>query len=138
MTQPAITLSAGATTLTLDPDLHWTDEFAWSSVQQSTERSIGGALIIDVAQKIAGRPITLAPPADNAAWMPRATLAQLQAWEAQPELVLTLNLRGTAFQVVFNRENDPIQSSPVDFVADPEPGGFGDWYLCTLKFLTVE
>lgn len=139
MPQPPITLSNGTTTLDLDPDLQWSDEFTWAAVEQATERSIGGSLIVDVAVKIAGRPITLQSPADNAAWMLRATLAQLQAWESMPEQVFILTLRGTEYRVIFSRaDGAPIEARPVDFVADPEPGGFGDWYLCTLRFLTVE
>lgn len=139
MPQPPITLSDGITILTLDPDLRWTDEFAWGRIEQATERSIGGALIVDVAVNIAGRPITLKNPADNAAWMRRAVLSQLQAWEALPSQRFTLNLRGTPYIVIFDRSNGAaIEAEPVEFVADPEPGGFGDWYLCTLRFLTVE
>lgn len=37
----------------------WVDEFAWSAAQRSVERSITGAQIIDVAIKVAGRPVTL-------------------------------------------------------------------------------
>lgn len=139
MTQPAITLTDGTDTITLDPDLQWIDEFEWSEVEQSFERTIGGSAVIDEAIKTAGRSITLAAPADDAAWMLRSVLAQLRAWESQPGLRLTLDLRGTAFQVIFRRfDGAPIDAKPVDFVADPIPGGFGDWYLPTFRFLTVE
>lgn len=138
MTQPVITLSDGTTTLVLDPDLAWTDEFDWAQVAQAIERSLTGALIVDVGVLDAGRPITLAPPADNAAWMSRAALAQLRTWEAMPNLALTINLRGTAFNVVFRRHDGlPIEAHPVVFVADPLPGGFGDWYLVTLRFMEI-
>lgn len=138
MPQPAITLTAGAVTLTLDPDLYWSDEFAWAAVEQSIARSLTGALLIDVATRIGGRPITLQPSADNAAWMPSATVRQLQAWEADPALVLTLDLRGTTYDVVFRRDNGaPIEARPVEFQADPLPGDPGDWYLVTLRLLEV-
>lgn len=138
MTQPAITLTVGAVTLTLDPDLHWIDEFDWHAIEQSAERGLTGALIIDAGERHGGRPITLAPPDDAAAWMPRAVLTQLQAWEADADREMTLSLRGTAYTVGFRRWDDaPIEARPVLFVADPLPGGFGDFYLTTLRLVTL-
>ena len=138
MTQPVITLSDGTTTLTLDPDLYWSDEFEWYEIEQAVERSLTGALIVDHGVRQDGRPITLDPPDDAAAWMPRATLAQLQAWETNPALTLTLSLRGTPFTVVFRRHDGaPIEARPVEFVADPLPGEFGDWYLTTLRLMVI-
>ena len=138
MTQPAITLTAGGTTLVLDPDLHWSDEFDWAAVEQSIQRSLTGALIIHAAAKIKGRPITLAPPDDGAGWMPRASLVQLQALEADPSLTLTLSLRDATYTVAFRRaDGAPIEAQPVEFVADPLPGDFGDWYLTTIRLIEV-
>jgi len=138
MTQPAITLTANAIPLSLDPDLQWRDEFEWFSVIQTVERSLTGALIIDLGTRVKGRPITLAPPDDNSAWMPRATLTQLQSWEADPALTMTLDLRGTAYTVAFRRhDGPPIEATPVEFVADPLPGSFGDWFLVTIRLIEV-
>lgn len=138
MAQPAITLSDGTTTLNLDPDLYWSDEFEWHVIEQAVERSITGALIIDLGERQGGRPITLQPPDDNAAWMPRVTLGQLQTWESDPALTLTLSLRGTPYTVVFRRHDGaPVEAHPVEFVADPLPGAFGDWYLTTLRLMVI-
>lgn len=139
MTQPAITLTVGTTELVLDPDLQWADEFDWSPIEQAVEYSLTGALIVDHGEKLAGRPITLQAPGDNAAWMLRAVLSQLQAWEADPALAsMTLNLRGTIYNVIFRRHDGaPIEAHPVEFVANPIPGGFGDWYLTTLRFMVI-
>ena len=138
MPQPAITLTAGAVTLELDPDLYWADEHSFAQIEQAVERSLTGKVIIYQGVKTAGRPITLQPSDNAAAWMPRATLTQLRAWEADPGLTLQLNLRGTTFPVIFRRfDGAPIEADPVEFVADPLPGEIGDWYLATLRFLTV-
>lgn len=138
MTQPAITLAANGNTLTLDPDLSWTDEFDWHAIEETATRSITGGLIIDQGIRLTGRPITLAPPDDKSAWMPRATLTQLQAWEAIPELSLVLTLRNTPRNVKFRRHDGaPLSAKPVEFVADPLPGQFGDWYLATLRLLEI-
>lgn len=138
MTQPVITLSANGTVLTLDPDLHWTDEFAWHVIEQSVQHSITGALLIDEGVRLSGRPITLAPPDDSAAWLPRATLSQLQTWEAVPALTLQLSLQGVIRQVMFRRfDSTPLEARPVIFVADPVAGEIGDWFLTTLRFIEV-
>ena len=138
MSQPQITLAAGGVVITLDPDLYWADEFEWSPVEQSIARSITGSTIIDLALKTGGRPITLQPWDDVSAWMPGATVRQLKTWEADPLLQLTLVIRGSTHQVIFRRESgQPIAARPVAFVADPVEGGFGDWYLVTLRFIEV-
>ena len=138
MSQPAITLTVGGTVLSLSPDLLWADEFDWFSTEQTVERSVTGALIIDLGTRLAGRPITLEPPDEESAWMPRATLTQLQAWEATPNLTLTLSLRGIDHSVIFRRfDGAPLKATPVVFVADPTVNGFGDAYLTTLRFIEV-
>lgn len=50
-----ITLSDGTTTIELPPDLHWRDEFSWTPVEQSTEYSLTGALIVQSGARQAGR-----------------------------------------------------------------------------------
>lgn len=133
-----ITLTAGGVALALDPDLAWEDEFSWAAVEQAVERGVTGALVVDVAIKSKGRPITLSPPDNESAWMTRATLEQLVAWETDPDLVMSLDIRGRVFNVVFRRHDDlPIEAQPVDFVADPLPGGFGDWWLATVRFMEI-
>lgn len=134
----SITLTDGVTTLALDDDLSWEDEYQWAQVEQSVDRSVNGALVIDVGVKSKGRPITLTSSDDESAWMSSAVLTQLMAWEADPDLVLTLDLRGRVFSVVFRRHDDlPIDARPVVFVADPLPGGFGDWWIATVRFMEV-
>lgn len=138
MPQPAVSIAFGTTEIALDPDLQWSDEFSWSPVKQSAEYSITGALLIDESVMLAGRPITLAPPDPSAAWLTRATLNALMAWAEVPGRVMTLTLRGAARSVMFRRTDGPaIEAEPVIFVADPEPGGFGDHYLATLRFIEV-
>lgn len=133
-----ITLTDGTTTIELDPDLYWSDEHQFAAVEQSVERSLSGALIVQHAIKTAGRNITLQPIDERSAWMRSAVLDQLRAWEAQPALVLTMNLRGANFNVIFNRANgSPIEAPPVTFVSDSVDGDFGDWYRITVRFLTV-
>lgn len=136
MSAQPITLTDGTTTLQLDPDLFWGDEHDWHPVEQSTDRTLTGALIVQVAARQAGRPITLKPADNSSAWMPRATLTQLRAWAAIPGKTLTLTLYGTAYQVLFRHHDAPaLSAEPVVFFSDPLAD---DWHLVTLKFLTAE
>lgn len=132
----AITLVDGGTTLALADDLRWADEAEWARVEQSVERSITGALIVQVADRTeAGRPITLDPPDEQSAWMPRSALTQLLAWAAVPGKQLTLSMRGTTRTVMFRHQDAPvIQQSPVFFFSDP---GADDWHLITIKLMQV-
>lgn len=131
----SITLSAGVTTLTLDPDLLWADEFEWAATEQSVERSVTGALIIQAGTRLAGRPITLQPEDDAAAWMTRADMTQLQAWADAAGQVMTLTLRGVAHHVMFrHHDGGAFSASPVVHFADPDNA---DWLLVTLRFITV-
>ena len=45
--------------LTLPGDLIWIDEFQWNPVERATEYAVTGALVVDVGERLAGRPITL-------------------------------------------------------------------------------
>jgi hypothetical protein len=66
----SILLTYNGTTATLSDRLQWTDEYDWSPVEQSAEYSTEGMLLVDVAVKLAGRPITL-DGVETAAWITR-------------------------------------------------------------------
>lgn len=131
-----ITLSAGATTLTLDPALLWDDEYRWAAVEQRVEPSLTGALVVDVGHRQAGRPITLRAEDDRSAWITRADMVQLQAWADVPGQQMTLTLRGTARAVLFrHHDGGPFDARPVAHFSDPAPT---DWVIATLRFITIE
>jgi hypothetical protein len=119
--------------VTLPVDMIWIDEFNWSPVQRAQEYSIGGALIIDVAERLAGRPITLKGEAD-AGWVHRTALLALYALAADPAVASrTLTLGdGRVFTVAF--DDDPIEAEPV---IDYSITGGDDWYVVTLKLIEV-
>ena len=96
-----ITLIRHGVALELPQDLFWDDELTWTSVAQATERSTTGALLVDVAVRQGGRPITLQGEG-NSAWITRASLKTLAAWSQQPGQEFTLNLRGETFTVIFD------------------------------------
>lgn len=130
----AITLSRGGVTLTLPDALDWSDEWAWTPVEQSSERSVTGALIVDVGVKQGGRAITL-EGSEDAAWIRRGDLLTLQQWAALPGEVLTLHLRGVDRPVIFDHERGAMEASPIVFFADPLDD---DFYRVTLRFIEVD
>lgn len=131
----SITLGDGTTTITLHPDLFWEDENDWHPVEQTTERSITGALIVQVATRQNGRPITLRPEDDGSAWMTQGTLDSLRNWAAVPGKVMTLTMRGIARQVMFRHQDGAaLEASPVVHYSDVLSG---DYYRVTLRFMEV-
>ena len=55
----------------------WVDEFDWVPVERAVTYSLTGALLVDVAPRLAGRPITLA----RAGW----TLRRLRIFDMFPQ-----------------------------------------------------
>jgi hypothetical protein len=131
----SITLAVNPTSLTLHPDLYWTDEFTYTPVEQTTERSVSGALIVDVYTRESGRPITLEPEDDGSAWMTLATLEQLRTWAAVPGQVMVLTLRGLARTVIFRHQDGAIEAQPVVHFSDTHSA---DMYRVTLRLMEVE
>ena len=134
----AITLTHGAAVLSLPPDLSWVNEFRWSAVAQAVERSITGALIVDVAARVGGRTITLRGQ-ENTGWIDRAGLATLMTWASLPGQQFVLTHNGTARTVIFDHgtaeESNAIkQQQPVVDFSDPEPGD----YYCNLEINLIE
>ena len=128
------TLSDGVATLTITDDLAWTDEFAWQPVEQTAERTITGALVVQTALRVAGRPITLAPPDDSSAWLTRALVDQLRAWAAVPAKEMVLVYRGVSRDVIWRHEDGAIDARPIVDFADVEST---DYYSATLRFMEI-
>jgi hypothetical protein len=133
----SVTLSDGTTTVTLHPDLLWSDEFNWHPVEQSAQRTVTGALIVQVATRVAGRPITLEPEDDSSAWMLRSVVEQLRNWAAVPGQELELTLRGVARDVVFRHQDGAgLEAVPVVHFSDSDVAS-SDWYRCTLRLMEI-
>jgi len=136
----AITLGA----LTLPAGLAWQDEFAWSPVSVSSSYSLTGALIVEVATKQAGRPITLIGQSsgnDHTAWITRANLLTLKAALETAGTTFTLTLHDARTFSVIARPDD---SSPVEAEPLPVFGSFlpanpqsADWYVLRAVRLTT-
>lgn len=135
LTHPTAGPGGTPQTVVLPEQLAWTDEFAWQPVVQAIEYSTTGALLLDVATKQAGRPITL-EGSETRAWCQRGALLTLQAWSWQAGVVLTLSgLRsGPSRQVVFNHSGGAVKAVPVIDYADPTDD---QPYAITLMFLEI-
>ena len=131
----SITLTHGGTTIDLSDRLAWTDEFAWSPVQQSTEYSTTGALLVDVATKQAGRPITLEGK-ETATWISRATCQALEAWAALPGAEFELVLRGVPRVVLFDQARVGFEATSLWRIADGEETP-EQIFLPTFRFLEL-
>lgn len=131
----SITLTYSGTTATLSDRLHWADEFDWSPVEQETTYSTTGALLVDVAVKQSGQPITL-EGTDTNAWISRALCSSLQAWAALPGIQLDLVLRGETHLVIFDHAKGGFSAQPIWKLLDGEitPELF---YRPTFRFLKV-
>lgn len=128
-----ILLTYNGTTAALSDRLQWLDEYDWSPVEQSTEFSTTGALLVDVAMKQAGRPITL-EGLETAAWLTRAVCDTLQAWAALPGIELTLTVRGMPRAVLFDQSRKGFTAAPVWRLSDGEYTE-ETLYLPTFRFL---
>lgn len=129
-----ITVSDGITNVTLPDDIEWQDERAWQPVVQAAEFGITGALVVEAAAKLAGRPITLAG-GDDRAWVARSVVDQLAIWHGIAGKQLTLNLRGVVRSVMFrHHEGNALEAKPVADVADPP----ADWpHVMTLRLMEI-
>lgn len=129
-----ITLADATTTLEVHPDLFWSDEDNFHPVAQAVQRTITGALDIQVAAMIKGRPITLEPEDDSTAWMTSEVVQQLRNWAAVPGQQLVLTLRGVSHTVIFRHQDGGFEAKPVVHYRDRVPG---DWYLCVIRLMEI-
>ena len=125
----------GASAIQIPRGMVWADEFNWTAREASSEYSVGGALLIDVAVKLAGRPISLTGD-ENAGWIKRETLIALHALcVADPIATHVLTLAdGRTFDVQFAPGDSPINGEPItrpELPADTHP------YVATVRLITV-
>lgn len=121
--------------LTLPDELWWEDETDWTPVEQAVEYSTTGSLLIDLATKLAGRPITLVGD-ESTAWITRATMLALQAFAAVPGKQMTLVIHGQTFTAMFRYDDKkPVDAAPVLRITPPEAGDY--YILRAVKLMAV-
>lgn len=117
----------------LPPALLWADEFNWSPIQSSQEYAVTGALIVDTALRLAGRPVTL-EAGDDRAWIDRATLQRLHALTLPVDRQMILDQGGRARPVIWRPDAAPISAYPIWPLANPQPDLA---YIVTLRLTEV-
>jgi len=121
--------------ITLQPDLFWSDEHSWHPVEQTIQRTITGALIVMSSARVAGRPITLGPIDENSAWMSQATLDALRNLAVVPGQVMALTIRGVSRNVIFrHHDGSAIEASPVKFLNDVDAA---DLFRVTIRLMEI-
>lgn len=112
--------------------LLWVDEHEWTLAAQSQEYSLTGALILQRAVKLAGRPITLSGAADRA-WITQATLDSLRALlDTDPLTLIAPDSR--SFSVTWDHNGPPISATPIK---SRWPGAGEKYGSVVLKLLEV-
>ena len=113
-------------TAELPDDLAWIDRYGWQSMQVSVEYSLTGAAIIQMSEKLAGRPITL-QGADDRAWATREMADTLKAMQATGD-EYALSVRGESYTVII----ESVDAAPLwDCADDSDP------VALTVKLITL-
>jgi hypothetical protein len=116
--------------------MRWVDEFGdWAQVERAHAYGLTGALLIDVAERQAGRPITLQASNDQG-WISRSTLQSLRAMaEAGSDTDHTLtHADGRVFTVRFAPGGAPVTATPV---GSPEVPAGSNQYVATVRLVEV-
>ena len=123
-------------TITLPDDLLWVNEFDWNPIEQSTERSLTGALMVQEQSLKFGRPLELSGGLE-AGWVARSTVVDLLALSSIANKVMTLTLPDLReYTVIFDRQSgSPVEAQQILPFAYP---GDDYKYSLTIRLLTVE
>lgn len=119
----------------LPPGLLWIDEYTYSAYEQAISRGLTGSLVVELAPKLAGRPLTLAG-AEDRGWMTQETLDALFASAADdppPELTLILP-DARSFTVRWDYSGPPIAIDPI---VPWWPTAGKKYFRATLRFFIV-
>lgn len=98
-------------TVTLPDNFTWSDEYAWSPVDQSTTRTLSGAMVVEETARQSGRAITL-----SEMWVDKATVDALKVLEEAVSTEMTLTLSDArTFTVVWKRDGDTtaVEATPI-------------------------
>lgn len=122
----------------LPRDLLWEDQFTWSPVVSEVSYSLSGAVIIESALKVAGRPITLVAPESAMGWVTKDVVDILWAWSSVVNRPLLLTLQFPedvrTFDVVFRHAEVPMEAKPVKGFTEH---GAKEWFSITLRLMEI-
>lgn len=106
-------LTNGTISATLPDDLEWVDELEYEPVSQDIKPLIGGGMVVQESNLLAGRPITLV--GGVGVWSPKSELLKVKALQSIPDVSMTLTLPDArVFSVMFRRNEPPtLNARPV-------------------------
>jgi len=118
--------------INLPDDFIWVDEFTSTQVAQVMSRALTGALIVQSALKVSGRPMTL--DGTDGVWVPRSVVDQLRTlFETNPDGTFTLEYRGETFSVIQDvSDGSCMKATPVIDYSNPQADAL---YSLHLKLL---
>lgn len=129
---------AGGGEIALPNDLLWEDELSWVPPAAKETYSLTGALIVEMAARQAGRPITLRSADESMGWVTRETVAQLRAWasvlDKKYRLVLEYPTDTRTFVVMFKHSATPVEARPVKGFPGHEDE---DYFTVTIRLMEV-
>jgi hypothetical protein len=122
--------------ITLDHDLIWTDEYTAPTAAGSSARTVDGHLVMQSSGIVSGRPLTLRGGADHG-WLTKATLDLLRSLSATPGVTFTTTLPDTrSFTTMFDHANHPvIEFIPVALATKP---GSSFYFYGTIKLVIID
>lgn len=108
------TLSNGIKTVEFPDSMEWVDEFDFAPVSQDTQRTIGGSFIVQEAELLFGRTITL--QGGEQVWLLRNTWRKLVDLACVVGGKYTLTLAdGSTYTVIFRHDDSgsPATAEPL-------------------------
>jgi hypothetical protein len=120
--------------VTLSKHMIWVDEFDYSDVAQSNNRTLGGRQIIFSQTLVGGRPITLEAQIDQG-WLTRAQVDDVKALSAVSGAAYALTIGAQNFTVMFRHEEPPaFAAKPLVFRVDAPDT---DYFTAVIKLFTI-
>lgn len=121
--------------VTLDNDMLWTDQYAYSKLSVNVDRALSGREIIQIAEIPSGTPITLQSGSDYG-WQSRAVVKALVAL-SQTYSTFNLQISGQTIAVRFrHEEGTPVSFEPVSLF-QPQNDTVEYWYSGSVLLATV-
>lgn len=119
--------------ITLPEGLVWEDPYSWNPVGQQVDVALSGALIVQEARQLQGKPIELIGGRDSC-WCTKAEIDQLYALLDTPDLEMQLIIEGETHTVIWDR-SCPIKTRA--FVSHEAETGSSLYFIDSLKFIKV-
>ena len=120
--------------VTLNDQMHWTDEWTYTQVAQESARTLGGRLKIYSQALTKGRPITL-EAVDDQGWLTKTQVSSIQGLAEVAGATYVLVIDAQTFQVAFRHEDGvAFQANALVPRINSETT---DYFTCIINLVTV-